>query len=724
MGLFSRSILQAQTAKAVDWVASSNTLILTGTYASSTLSSSTALISDANNNLISSNVTSTELGYVSGVTSAIQTQLNASALPSQTGNSGKFLTTNGTVTSWGTAGGTGTVTSVSVTTANGVSGSVATSTTTPAITLTLGAITPTSVNSIVLSGSATPTLAVTGTSTISGANTGDQTVTLTGAVTGSGAGSFATTIATPGTLTVSSTNNTATAHTHAITSSSTPGAAASLLATDASGIIGSTGTRIVKIWATDITATNAIAASVTGNAATVTTNANLTGAITSSGNATSLGSFSSANLAAAITDETGSGALVFANTPTLTTAVLGSSTATTQTPADNSTKLATTAYVDNAILGQDFKQAVTVATTTALATYVYNNGTSGVGATITLIGTGAVAFDGTTLTLGMPVLVKNETSTNTPNNGIYTVTQAGAIGVVLILTRRSDFNQSFEINAGDSVFVTSGTTQSATTWAYNGTSAPTMGTTNITFAQTAGQGAFVAGNGIAITGNSIAIDTSVTVDKTTVQTLSNKTFVAPALGTPASGVATNLTGTASSLTAGAATALATPRAINGTNFDGTAAITITAAAGTLTGATLASGVTASSLTSTGTITVGTWSSTITGATIDNTTTTKAYRPANTQTGTSYTLVLGDGGQMITLNNASAITLTIPANASVAFPVGTEIDLVQLGAGQVTVAITTDTLDSYTSKVKLAGQYAGGTLKKITSTSWVLIGNLA
>ena len=76
----------------------------------------------------------------------------------------------------GTSSTTGTVTSVSVTTANGVSGSVATSTTTPAITITLGAITPTSVNSVVISGSSTPTLAVTGTSSISGSNTGDNAV--------------------------------------------------------------------------------------------------------------------------------------------------------------------------------------------------------------------------------------------------------------------------------------------------------------------------------------------------------------------------------------------------------------------------------------------------------------------------------------------------------------------------------------------------------------------
>jgi hypothetical protein len=82
-------------------------------------------------------------------------------------------------------GGGGTVTSVSVTTANGVSGSVLTETTTPAITITLGAITPSSVAS---------TGTVTGTN-LSGTNTGDQTITLTGNVTGSGTGSFATTIA-------------------------------------------------------------------------------------------------------------------------------------------------------------------------------------------------------------------------------------------------------------------------------------------------------------------------------------------------------------------------------------------------------------------------------------------------------------------------------------------------------------------------------------------------
>lgn len=70
--------------------------------------------------------------------------------------------------------GTGTLTAVSIATANGISGT-SSGGATPTLTITLGAITPTSVNSVVLSGSGTPTLAVTGTASISGANTGDQT---------------------------------------------------------------------------------------------------------------------------------------------------------------------------------------------------------------------------------------------------------------------------------------------------------------------------------------------------------------------------------------------------------------------------------------------------------------------------------------------------------------------------------------------------------------------
>lgn len=108
----------------------------------------------------------------------------------------RTLTINGTTfdLSANRAWSVGTVTTVSIATANGISGT-SSGGATPSLTLTLGSITPTSVNGVTISGSATPSLAVTGTSSISGSNTGDQTITLTGNVTGSGTGSFATTIA-------------------------------------------------------------------------------------------------------------------------------------------------------------------------------------------------------------------------------------------------------------------------------------------------------------------------------------------------------------------------------------------------------------------------------------------------------------------------------------------------------------------------------------------------
>jgi hypothetical protein len=99
-------------------------------------------------------------------------------------------------------------------------------------------------------------------------------------------------------------------------------------------------------------------------------------------------------------------------------------------------------------------------------------------------------------------------------------------------------------------------------------------------------------------------------------------------------------------------------------------------------------------------------------------------PENAQTGTAYTLVLTDAGKLVTLNNAAAVTLTIPANASVAFPTGTRIDLLQYGAGQVTVGSAGVTIRSSGSKLKLAGQYSGATLWKKGTNEWVLIGDIA
>ena len=97
---------------------------------------------------------------------------------------------------------------------------------------------------------------------------------------------------------------------------------------------------------------------------------------------------------------------------------------------------------------------------------------------------------------------------------------------------------------------------------------------------------------------------------------------------------------------------------------------------------------------------------------------------NAQTGTTYTLVLTDAQKLVTLSNAASITATVPPNASVAFTVGDQVNLMQLGAGQVTVAAGAGvTVSSQGTKLKLNGQYATGTLVKVATDSWVLVGNL-
>jgi hypothetical protein len=92
------------------------------------------------------------------------------------------------------------------------------------------------------------------------------------------------------------------------------------------------------------------------------------------------------------------------------------------------------------------------------------------------------------------------------------------------------------------------------------------------------------------------------------------------------------------------------------------------------------------------------------------------------TSTSDTLLLADAGKLIELNNASAISLTVPLNSSVAFPVGTQIHLLQTGAGQVNVSGGGIALNA-TPGTKLRTQWSSATLIKRATDTWVLIGDL-
>jgi hypothetical protein len=100
-----------------------------------------------------------------------------------------------------------------------------------------------------------------------------------------------------------------------------------------------------------------------------------------------------------------------------------------------------------------------------------------------------------------------------------------------------------------------------------------------------------------------------------------------------------------------------------------------------------------------------------------------YNVYNTQT-SSYTLVLSDASKVIEMNVGTANTVTIPTNASVAFPIGTEITVMQYGAGVTSIAVASGvTIVSKDSAYTIANRYTGLTLIKRATNEWYIIGNI-
>jgi len=97
---------------------------------------------------------------------------------------------------------------------------------------------------------------------------------------------------------------------------------------------------------------------------------------------------------------------------------------------------------------------------------------------------------------------------------------------------------------------------------------------------------------------------------------------------------------------------------------------------------------------------------------------------NAQTGTTYTLVLSDADKLVTLTNAAGITLTVPTNASVAYPIGTRIMMAQMGAGQVTIVAAGGVSVFGDPGLKIAAQYGAVELFKTATDTWLLVGRLA
>lgn len=169
-------------------------------------------------------------------------------------------------------------------------------------------------------------------------------------------------------------------------------------------------------------------------------------------------------------------------------ALPGSPTTTTQSTSDNSTKIATTAYVttgiNNAIAGVNPAVAVQAATTLAAntSTYTYNNGASGIGATLTGVANTALTVDGYTFTaLGQRLLVKNDTqSPSGAFNGVYYVTQVQTALLPVILTRALDYDMPSDINNTGAIPVVNGTINALTSWLLTSQIA-TVGTDPLTY---------------------------------------------------------------------------------------------------------------------------------------------------------------------------------------------------------------------------------------------------
>lgn len=196
-----------------------------------------------------------------------------------------------------------------------------------------------------------------------------------------------------------------------------------------------------------------------------------------------------------------------------------------------STDLVNKAYADAIAGGFTFKAACFCATTANLST-TYNNGSSGVGATLTATGNGVLTIDGTNPSITQRVLVKDQTAP--AQNGIYVVSDTGSVSTPYVLTRATDFDSAANIVAGSIVFVTDGSTNADKSWIETN-SVITVGTDPIIWIQFSQQYPLsmgLGGTGAALTPSNGSLVYSNATNMALLATLASGVLVTDGSGLP------------------------------------------------------------------------------------------------------------------------------------------------------------------------------------------------
>jgi len=297
-------------------------------------------------------------------------------------------------------------------------------------------------------------------------------------------------------------------------------------------------------------------------------------------------------------------------------------TGTISTTPVNSTDIVNKSYVDTLVAqGIHFHQPVRVESPFNLSA-TYNNGSSGVGATLTNADTqAALVLDGVTVSVADRVLIYQQT--NQTQNGIYVVTNVGSGASNWILTRSSDadtyvINSAAGLSEGSTVFVQQGTTGAGETYTCNTSGVIVFGTTNISFAQISSAQIYSAGTGLTLTGTQFSItNTAVTaasygtasstptlaINAQGQVTSASNTAIAINANQITSGAVTNaqlqnsaITVNGSSISLGGSATITAPNpnaltigtGLTGTSYDGSAAVTVALATSGVSAATYGS----------------------------------------------------------------------------------------------------------------------------------------